>query len=215
MAERPRTRVGRHGPTRFSSSARAMASRGGVGLILLAVTALIPGCSRDTEPPSAAASASVARQTTSPKTLTPMSFSAPTIDVSGSLTRTSAVNGVVNPPAGVLAWVTGYDRVQPGEVGTAVIAGHVVDGTQDDVFANLKDIKRGAEVTVVDARGKPVVYTVTSTRVATKEEVSRDKAVWGANGSIRRIALITCDDDDGFRADGHRVANFVAIAEAR
>lgn len=144
-----------------------------------------------------------------------MSFSAPSIDVSGSLKRTSAVDGVVNPPAGVLAWISGYNRVRPGEVGTAVIAGHVVNGNRDDVFANLQDIKRGAKVTVVNARGKPVVYTVTATRVATKQAVSRDKGVWGANSSVRRIALITCDDDDGFRADGHRVSNFVAIAEAR
>lgn len=54
-----------------------------------------------------------------------------------------------------------------------------------------------------------------TTKVATKQTVTRDKAVWGANRSVRRIALITCDDDDGYRADGHRVSNFVAIAEAR
>ncbi|PRY59495.1 hypothetical protein BCF74_10985 [Knoellia remsis] len=58
-------------------------------------------------------------------------------------------------------------------------------------------------------------YTVTATRVATKESVSQDSRVWGANSSVRRIALITCDDDGGYRADGHRVSNFVVIAEAR
>lgn len=145
----------------------------------------------------------------------PMTFSAPSIDVSGPLKRTSAVNGVVNPPAGVLGWITGYGRVRPGEVGTGVIAGHVVDGKNPGVFVNLEDIRRGAKITVVNSRGKLVVYTVTATRVATKQAVSHDKAVWGANQSVRRIALITCDDDDGYRADGHRVSNFVAIAEAR
>ena len=147
--------------------------------------------------------------------LGPMSLSAPSIDVSGSLRRTSAVNGVVTPPAGVLVWVTGYGRVRPGEVGTAVIAGHVVNGKRADVFYNLQDIKRGDKVTVRDREGRPVVYTVTATRVATKRAVSLDAVVWGRNSSVRRIALITCDDDDGFRPDGHRVANFVAIAEAR
>lgn len=144
-----------------------------------------------------------------------MSFSAPSIDVSGPLKRTSAVNGVVNPPSGVLAWITGYGRVRPGEVGTAVIAGHVVKGKRADVFYDLQQIDRGDKVTVYDSDGKPVVYTVTVTRVATKTAVSRDNGVWGKNGSVRRIALITCDDDDGYRADGHRVSNFVAIAEAR
>ncbi|WP_170070161.1 hypothetical protein [Knoellia remsis] len=51
--------------------------------------------------------------------------------------------------------------------------------------------------------------------MATKESVSQDSRVWGANSSVRRIALITCDDDGGYRADGHRVSNFVVIAEAR
>jgi LPXTG-site transpeptidase (sortase) family protein len=144
-----------------------------------------------------------------------MSFLAPSIDVAGPLRRTSAVNGVVNPPSGTLAWITGYGRVRPGEVGTAVIAGHVVNGRRADVFYDLQSIRRGDKVTVFDAAGKGVVYTVTATRVATKLAVSRDAAVWGANRSVKRIALITCDDDDGFRADGHRVSNFVAIAEAR
>lgn len=96
-----------------------------------------------------------------------------------------------------------------------MIAGHVVDGRRADVFHDLQTIRRGDEVAVFDAAGKRVVYTVTATRVATKLAVSRDAAVWGANRVVKRIALITCDDDDGFRADGHRVSNFVAVAEVR
>ncbi|KGN32176.1 hypothetical protein N802_10890 [Knoellia sinensis KCTC 19936] len=161
--------------------------------------------------------------TASPRTTTttatvgaePMAFAASSIDVSGRLQRVRAVNGVVNPASGVLGWVSGYGRVRPGEVGTAVIAGHVVNGERPDVFYNLQDIDRGDKVTVVDAQGQPRVYTVTATRVATKEAVSRDAVVWGGNSSVRRIALITCDDDDGYRPDGHRVSNFVAIAEVR
>ncbi|KGN29514.1 hypothetical protein N798_13340 [Knoellia flava TL1] len=129
--------------------------------------------------------------------------------------RTTARNGVVNPPSGLLTWISGYGRVRPGERGTAVIAGHVVNGKRADVFYRLQEIDRGDKVTVYDSKGKPVVYTVTATRVATKKQVSLDPVVWGGNTSVRRIALITCDDDEGFRADGHRVANFVAIAEAR
>lgn len=144
----------------------------------------------------------------------PMTMSAPTIGVSGPLKETVARGGVVNPPTKTLAWVKGYDRVRPGEIGTAVIAGHVVDGKAPDIFANLDKIAQGDAVTVVDVQGKARTYTVTRTRVATKDEVSHEPEVWGENTTVRRIALITCDDDDGFRADGHRVANFVAIAEA-
>lgn len=168
-----------------------------------------------TKPTKSTPTPSLTKRSSGPTTGMPMSLSAPSIDVSGRLRRTSAVNGVVNPPSGVLTWITGYGRVRPGEVGTAVIAGHVVNGKRADVFYNLQDIDRGDKVTVHDSDGEPVVYTVTATRVATKQAVSRDAAVWGRNASVRRIALITCDDDDGYRADGHRVSNFVVIAEAR
>ena len=39
------------------------------------------------------------------------------------------------------------------------------------------------------------------------------RQVWGRNDDTRRIVLITCDDRLGFREDGHRTANFVAVAE--
>lgn len=145
----------------------------------------------------------------------PLSISVPSIGVHGRMRPTTAVSGVVSPRAGTLAWVGGYERVRPGEVGTAVVAGHVVDGRRPDVFYRLQEVRRGDTVTVSDAAGARVEYVVTATRVATKDAVSRDGAVWGANHLVRRIALITCDDDDGFRADGHRVSNFVAIAEVR
>ena len=46
-----------------------------------------------------------------------------------------------------------------------------------------------------------------------KQALTTDQAVWGANSSESRLAIITCDDALGFRGDGHRVANFVVIAE--
>ncbi|KGN38328.1 class F sortase [Knoellia subterranea] len=175
--------------------------------IALAV-AVLGGCSGE--------SSKAPRSTPTSVTATgvPMTMSAPTINVSGPLKETVAKDGVVNPPTMTLAWVNGYERVRPGDVGTAVIAGHVVDGTKPDIFANLDKVTEGDPITVVDAAGKSWTYTVTRTRIATKKDVSHDPDVWGQNDSVRRIALITCDDDDGFRADGHRVANFVAIAEA-
>lgn len=143
-----------------------------------------------------------------------MTFSLPKIKVSGPLSPTTAVKGVVTPPPGALTWVKGYDRAVPGDVGTAVIAGHVFDGDRPDVFAELERVKVGDHMSVVDAKGVTVNYAVTSIRVATKKEVSHDPDVWGSNDSVRRLAVITCDDEDGFRPDGHRVANLVVVAEA-
>lgn len=144
----------------------------------------------------------------------PLTFSLPRIEVSGRLSPTTAVKGVVSPPAGALTWVKGYDRAVPGDVGTAVIAGHVFNGDKPDVFAELERVEVGDHMSVVDTRGTKVDYAVTSIRVATKKEVSHDPDVWGANDSVRRLAVITCDDEDGFRPDGHRIANLVVVAEA-
>lgn len=176
-------------------------------------TLALTGCGGDAEPSKTSSSAPSATASAE-ATGKPMSFSAPSIDVSGPLTPTVAKDGVVNPPTGTLAWVKGYERVVPGEMGTAVIAGHVVNGKKPDIFADLEEMKVGDEMTVVDADGKKHTYAVTKTRVATKEDVSHDPVVWGSNDSVRRLALITCDDEDGYRSDGHRIANFVVIAEA-
>ena len=92
--------------------------------------------------------------------------------------------GTIDPDPGTLMWFQGLDRVQPGRVGTAVIAGHVATGDRPDVLAELAEV-----------------------------EVTTDETVWGVNTSRSRLAIITCDDAFGFRGDGHRRANFVVIAE--
>lgn len=54
---------------------------------------------------------------------------------------------------------------------------------------------------------------MTSTDIIDKDELTTRKEVWGANKDTRRVVLVTCDDKLGFREDGHRTANFVAVAE--
>lgn len=110
-------------------------------------------------------------------------------------------------------WFTGYDRVRPGAVGTAVIAGHVASGSRRDVFAKLSDVDVGDAVQVIEANGKKRTYTVTRASAIDKQKLTTDQAVWGVNTTRPRLAIITCDDAFGYRDDGHRVANFVVIAE--
>ena len=43
--------------------------------------------------------------------------------------------GTIDPYPGTLMWFEGLDPVQPGRVGTAVIAGHVATGDCPDVLA--------------------------------------------------------------------------------
>ena len=109
-------------------------------------------------------------------------------------------------------WFKGFERVRPGRVGTAVIAGHVASGSRRDVFVNLADVDVGDKVQIVD-QGKVITYRVTRASAINKYEVTTDAAVWGSNTSRSRLAIITCDDAFGYRGDGHRVANFVVIAD--
>lgn len=124
-----------------------------------------------------------------------------------------SANGTISPPAGHVIWFTGYGRVMPGRVGTSVVAGHVVADGKPDVFNRLPDLARGSTVRVGYADGAVLTMKVVRTAIVNKTQLQRDPDVWGNNGTTRRIALITCDDAMGFRSDGHRVANFVAIAE--
>jgi len=122
-------------------------------------------------------------------------------------------DGTITPPQGTAIWFTGYGRVMPGRVGTAVVAGHVVAYGRPDVFAHLPDVRPGARVRVGYRDGAVLDLTVVRTKVVDKAHLSSDPDVWGSGVRTRRVVLITCDDALGFRADGHRVANFVAVAE--
>ncbi|WP_404382593.1 class F sortase [Knoellia locipacati] len=122
-------------------------------------------------------------------------------------------SGRVVPPAGRAMWVRGHGRVAPGDMGTAVVAGHVASLGDDDVFADLSSIRVGHTV-VITSGSVSRSYVVKRASVVTKSALTRDADVWGPNDVGRRVVLITCDDDLGFRSDGHRVANFVVVADA-
>ena len=121
-------------------------------------------------------------------------------------------DGKINPPAGTVMWFTGYDRVAPGAVGTSVIAGHVVANGRSDVFASLSRVRVGDTVEIAAPDG-PRTFRVVRAGVVDKDALTTDQTVWGPNTSVRRLAIVTCDDAYGFRSDGHRVANYVVIAE--
>ena len=137
----------------------------------------------------------------------------PGIDLRAGLHPEGLREGKINPPAGTVMWFTGYDRVAPGAVGTSVIAGHVVAGGRSDVFANLSRVRVGDRVELAGTDGTTRAFTVVRAGVVDKDDLTTDQTVWGGNSSVRRLAIITCDDAYGFRGDGHRVANYVVIAE--
>ena len=170
------------------------------------------------EPPAPAPSATTQRapeQTTEPaQQQAPLSVTvdAAAIDrpvVPGGLSP----EGTINPDRGQLIWFTGYDRVEPGEVGTAVLSGHVSYEGAPDVFADLHRVASGDEVLMRRGDGTVESYVVTEVDIVDKAALQRDVRVWGDQRETRRLVLVTCDDELGFREDGHRAANLVVIAE--
>lgn len=137
----------------------------------------------------------------------------PSIRVSEPVRPEGLVGGKINPAAGDVAWFTGYGRVKPGQVGTAVVSGHIVANGRPDTFYDLDKLHRGAVVRIHDAAGTTISLTVVQTLTVDKHRLQTNQTVWGRNTTVQRIALVTCDDALGLRPDGHRVANFVVVAE--
>lgn len=140
-------------------------------------------------------------------------LSIPAVGLSTPLAAQGLRGGKVNPAAGEVIWFTGYDRVSPGATGTSVVAGHVVNRSGPDEFAALEQLEKGDGVVVSYAGGERLRFEVTRTDIVDKDALTTEPAVWGDNSDTRRIVLVTCDDELGFREDGHREANFVAVAE--
>lgn len=137
----------------------------------------------------------------------------PAVGLSTPIKPQGLRDGKVNPDAGDVIWFTGYDRVRPGATGTSVIAGHVVNDDGPDEFAALEQLEAGDGIVLDYPGGDTLRLEVTSTDIVDKDELTTNQDVWGPNSDTRRVVLVTCDDELGFREDGHRTANFVAVAE--
>ncbi|MFX0539861.1 class F sortase [Ornithinimicrobium sp. Y1847] len=122
--------------------------------------------------------------------------------------------GVIDPDQGEAIWYSGTNRAVPGQLGTAVIAAHMVYYEEPDVFADLGEVTEGDIVTIGYRNGSTREFVITDTMQLSKKGTQTSPEVWDDQQDVARIALITCDDSLGERADGHRNANFVAIAEA-
>jgi sortase (surface protein transpeptidase) len=93
------------------------------------------------------------------------------------------------PPDGFPAgWFTGAPR--PGEVGPAVMAGHVDWDGSPGVFHDLRSLEPGDEITVGRADGSAVVFAVVSVEQFPKDAFPSD-AVYG-DLDHPGLRLITC-----------------------
>ncbi|WP_329277599.1 class F sortase [Streptomyces sp. NBC_01451] len=192
-------------------------------LTLLTAVTLLTGCSSSPGPtvrvaPTAPAAAPGAPEPEQPAASDPaVTPAAPTEITISSVGITSSLmelglnpdRTVEVPPAekGMTAgWYTG--SAVPGEAGAAVIIGHNDTRFGEAVFHDLKKIETGADITVTDATGKALHFTVTATESVSKDAFPTEKVYGPTEG--RALRLITCDGD--FDAQGHPVDNLIVYA---
>ena len=183
---------------------------------LLAVITVAAGCSGDPAPastPSVSAPGSVAPSAAA----APMARSAPVrvqipaIGVDSTLMQLGlrADGSLQVPPSGFPAgWYTGAPT--PGELGPAILAGHVDWGGRPGVFSRLHDLQPDEEVTVARQDGSAAVFRVTQVKEYPKDKFPTD-VVYG-DLDHPGLRLITCGGSFDRQARSYD-DNIVAFAD--
>jgi sortase (surface protein transpeptidase) len=121
----------------------------------------------------------------------PVRLEIPAIGVSSPLVRLGlGPDGTMEVPGDfrLAGWFTG--GAQPGQLGPAVIAGHVDSRTGPAVFYRLRELRPGSEVRVVRADRLVVRFRVESLASYPKQALPGDE-VYGAT-TAPTLRLITC-----------------------
>jgi sortase (surface protein transpeptidase) len=101
-----------------------------------------------------------------------------------------ATDGVLQTPSHwqVAGWYA--DGVRPGDVGPAVIAGHIDSVSGPAVFYRLRELTRGDAVVVTRADGSHVRFVVASSQHYPKSRFPTE-AVYGPT-AVPVLRLVTC-----------------------
>jgi hypothetical protein len=121
----------------------------------------------------------------------PLRLEIPAIGVSARLVRLGlGADGRMQVPDDFQAagWFTG--AAEPGQLGPAVVAGHVDSRTGPAVFYRLRELRPGDEVRVVRADRRVVRFVVESLASYPKPELPADR-VYGPT-TAPALRLITC-----------------------
>ena len=140
----------------------------------------------------------------------PVSLTIPAIGVQTSLIHLGlASNGTLQVPSSttVAGWYTGSPR--PGDVGAAVIAGHVDSQAGPAVFFQLRQLHPGDSVYVKRADGSVAVFDVTNVKQYLKAQFPTE-AVYGPVPDSE-LRLITCGGTFD-PATGHYLSNVIVDA---
>lgn len=165
------------------------------GLILLTGPAAHHGTSPLLAPhprrPSAGVVAAPASPVTAARVARPVSLSIPVIGVHTRLIRLGlTAQGTLQVPAStsVAGWYTGGPR--PGQVGSAVIAGHIDSYLGPGVFFRLRLLRPGDRVYVRQAGGRLAVFRVYAEHSYPKDHFPTQRVYGPAPDP--ELRLITC-----------------------
>ncbi|WP_326569395.1 class F sortase [Amycolatopsis rhabdoformis] len=177
-------------------SARPARRRFGLFALLLALVAsfALAGCgaSAPAQQPAAAAPVSAAPTVGLARSV-PVSLDVPSIDAHSSLVQLglNTDKTVQVPPVTEPLQAGWYENSPtPGQVGPAVVLGHIDGNHQKGIFWRLHEVKKGDQVVIGRQDGSKASFTVTKVDQIAKKEFPTD-AVYG-NTTDPQIRLITC-----------------------
>jgi sortase (surface protein transpeptidase) len=141
----------------------------------------------------------------------PVSIEIPEIDVTSDLERLGRdAAGAIEIPSGwqVAGWYA--EGVRPGQVGPAVIVGHV-DSTQGPaVFYRLRELQRGDKIKITRENGSVATFVVDRLEQHAKTRFPTDDVYLPTLEPTLR--LVTCDGTFD-RSTGHYRDNLVVFAD--
>lgn len=143
-----------------------------------------------------------------PTGIVPTRIQIPAIDVDATCMEVSIrADEVEVPDFGLAGWWV--QTREPGEIGPAVIGGHVDSKSGPDVFFRLKDLRPGDEVTVSDEAGATRTFVVNDDPVQVDKQ-ERPPEVFGFGEPRPELRLITCGGEFN-PAIGHYTDNIVVF----
>ena len=140
----------------------------------------------------------------------PIAVRIPAIGLSVWLTQLGLnANGTVEVPTSVKVPGWFSPGPSPGQVGSAVILGHVDSYQGPGVFFQLRTLQPGNQITVNLADGVVATFKVTSVVMYQKTQFP-DQQVYGSNGSSE-LQLVTCGGTFDSQT-GHYLSNIVVYS---
>jgi sortase (surface protein transpeptidase) len=140
----------------------------------------------------------------------PVRLTVPSIGIDTSLQQLALLaNGTLQPPSSwnVAGWYAA--GVKPGEVGPAVIAGHIDSTSGPAVFYRLDRLAIGAQAQVVEQNGTTLTFVVDDVQSFPKDSFPT-QAVYGPT-PYPELRLITCTGDFDYKTHNY-LSNLVVTA---